>query len=219
MGTSYEGVLVAAGVEPVRAALARAEVTAIVAPVGVERTAILPREGAYNVAEVDDLGRYLSGACGFSVLVHTLYDSDLLSFYVYRGGECVHEYQSEMAYLGTSFEDDDGEMKVELGGVLYASDDESLPSGPCGADPEVFATFGTGHVDRDRLGALLRCEGLDDEDACMYGQGLHWAVSEALNLQPAALTEGYRHANVSDYPGAVLVGPSRNDPSTGAALL
>jgi hypothetical protein len=219
MGTSYEGVLVAAGVEPVRAALARAEVTAIVAPVGVERTAILPREGAYNVAEVDDLGRYLSGTCGFSVLVHTLYDSDLLSFYVYRSGECVHEYQSEMAYLGTSFEDDDGEMKVELGGVLYVSDDESLPSGPCGADPEVFATFGTGHVDHDRLGALLRCEGLDDEDACMYAQGLHWAVSEALNLQPAALTEGYRHANVSDYPGAVLVGPSRNEPSTGAALL
>ncbi|MFI0937446.1 hypothetical protein [Streptomyces sp. NPDC021020] len=219
MGTSYEGVLVVAGVEPVRAALARAEVTAIVAPVGVERTAILPCEGAHNVAEVDDLARYLSGTCGFSVLVHTLYDSDLLSLYVYRGGDCVHEYQSEMAYLGTSFEDEDGEMKVELGGVLYASDDESLPTGPCGADPEVFSAFGTGHVDHGQLGALLRCEGLDDEGACMYAQGLHWAVSEALNLQPAALTEAYRHADVSDYPGAVLVGPPRNELPAGAALL
>lgn len=217
MGTSYEGVLVVAGVEPVRAALVRAEVTAIVVPVGVERTAILPREGAYNVAEVDDLARYLSGTCGFSVLVHTLYDSDLLSLYVYRGGDCVHEYQSEMAYLGTPFEDEDGEMKVELGGVLHDSDDESLPSGHCGADPEVFASFGTGNVDLDQLGALLRGEG-PDEDEQVFAECRHWAVAELLNLQPAALTTAYRHAKVSDYPGAVLVGLSREEPSAGAAL-
>ncbi|CAG6396911.1 hypothetical protein NMG29_38440 [Streptomyces cocklensis] len=209
MGSSYEGVLVAAGVDQVRAALIRAEVTAIVAPVGLERTALLPREGAYNVADVDDLGCYLSGTCGFSVLAHSLYDSDLLSLYVYRGGECVHEYQSEMAYLGTPFEDDDGEMKVELGGVLYDPDDESLPSGPCGADPEAFASFGTGDVDLDRLGALLRGEGLD-KDEQMFAESRHWAVAQALNLQPAPLTEAYRHAKVSDYPGAVLVGPSRD---------
>jgi hypothetical protein len=209
VGSSYEGVLVAAGVDQVRAALIRAEVTAIVAPVGLERTALLPREGAYNVADVDDLGCYLSGTCGFSVLAHSLYDSDLLSLYVYRGGECVHEYQSEMAYLGTPFEDDDGEMKVELGGVLYDPDDESLPSGPCGADPEAFASFGTGDVDLDRLGALLRGEGLD-KDEQMFAESRHWAVAQALNLQPAPLTEAYRHAKVSDYPGAVLVGPSRD---------
>lgn len=216
MGTSYEGVLVVAGAEPVRTALARAEVTAIVAPVGVERTAILPREGAYHVAEVDDLARYLSGTCGFSVLVHSLYDSDLLSLYVYRGGECVHEYQSDRAFLGTPFEDEDNEMKVELGGVLYDPDDESLPSGPCGADPEVFVPFGTGDVAIDRLGALLRGEGLD-EDEQAFAESRHWAVAEALNLQPAPLTAAYRHAKVSDYPGAVLVGPSLEEPSAGAA--
>jgi hypothetical protein len=217
MGTSYEGVLVVAGIEQVRTALIQAEVTAIVAPVGRERTALLPREGAYNVADVDDLARYLSGTCGFSVLAHSLYDSDLLSLYVYRGGECVHEYQSEMAYLGTPFEDDDGEMKVELGGVLYDPDDESLPSGPGGADPEVFVPFGTGDVDLDRLGALLRGEGLD-EDEQVFAESRHWAVAQALNLQPAPLTEAYRHANVSDYPGAVLVGPSRDEPSASSAL-
>ncbi|SHL20415.1 hypothetical protein [Actinacidiphila paucisporea] len=211
MGTSYEGVLVTAGIEQVRTALVQAEATAIVAPVGVDRTAILPREGAHKVSEVDDLGRYLSGTCGFSVLVHSLYDSDLLSLYVYRGGECVHEYQSEMAYLGTPFEDDDGEMKVELGGVLHDSEDASPPSGPGGADPEVIAPFGTGDVDFDRLGALLRGEGLD-EDERIFAECRHWAVVEVLNLQPAALTKAYRHAKVSDLPGAVLVGPSRDEP-------
>jgi hypothetical protein len=217
MGTSYEGVLVVAGVEQVRTAMLRAEVTAIVAPVGVERTALLPREGAYNIVDVDDLGRYLSGTCGFSVLAHCLYDSDLLSLYVYRGGECVHEYQSEMAYLGTPFEDDDGQLKVTLGGVVYDSEGESLPSGPCGADPEVFASFGNGDVDLDRLGALLRGEDLD-EDEQVFAESRHWAVAEALNLQPAALTAAYRHAKVSDYPGAVLVGPSRDEPSVGSGL-
>ncbi|CAG7642566.1 hypothetical protein [Actinacidiphila bryophytorum] len=216
MGTSYEGALVVAGVEPVRTALVRADVKAIVAPVGAERTAILPREGAYNVADVDELGRYLSGVCGFSVLVHSLYDSDLLSLYVYRGGECLHEYQSETAFLGTPYEDD-GEMKVELGGVLYDAEDPSLPSGPRGADPEVFAPFGSGDVDLDRLGALLRGEGLD-EDEQIFAESRHWAVAEALNLQPAALTTAYRHATMADYPGAVLVGPSRTEPSAGSAL-
>lgn len=151
------------------------------------------------------------------MLVHSLYDSDLLSLYVYRGGECVHEYQSEMAYLGTPFEDDDGEMKIRLGGALYDSEDESLPSGPCGADPEVFASFGTGDVDLDRLGALLRGEDLD-EDEQVFAERRHWAVAKALNLKPAALTTAYRHATIADYPGAVLVGPSQDEPSPGGAL-
>lgn len=217
MGSSYQGALVVAEVEQVRMALMRAEVTAIVAPVGAERTAVLPREGAYNMADVDGLGRYLSGTCGFSVLVHTLFDSDLLSLYVYRGGESVHEYQSDVAYLGQPFEDADGEMKVKFGGVLYDSDDESLPSGPCGADPEVFAPFGAGDVDLDRFGALLRGDGLD-EDQQVFAESRHWAVAEALNLQPTALTTAYRHAMVSDYPGAVLVGPSREEPLADSAL-
>ncbi|MFI0894842.1 hypothetical protein [Streptomyces sp. NPDC020983] len=156
MGTSYEGVLVVAGVGPVRTALAEAGVRAIVAPVGVGRTAILPREGAHNVADVDELGCHLSGTCGFDVLVHSVYDSDLLSLYVYRGGECVHEYHSDTAFLGTAFEDDDGEMKLLSEGVLHDLDDPALPSGPRGAEPDVFAPFGTGDVDLDRLGGLLR---------------------------------------------------------------
>jgi hypothetical protein len=206
MGTSYEGALVAAGLEQVCAALGGAEVTAIVAPVGVERTAVLPREGAYNVADIDGLGRYLSGTCGFSVLVHSLCDSDLLSLYVYSGGESVHEYQSDVAHVGQPFKDADGEMKVVFDGVPFDFDDDSQPSGPRGADPGVFAPFGTGDVDPGRLGALLRGEGLE-EDQQVFAESRHWAIAEALNLQPAPLTSAYRHAKASDFSGAVLVGP------------
>ena len=204
MGTSYEGALVVAGVEEVRGALAAASLAAIVAPVGVGRTAVLPREDESMWADAWGLGQYLSGSCGFGVLVHSLYDSDLLSLYVYRDGEAVHVYHSEQAHQGRLFEDEDGEMRIELDGVLFAVDDPSLPSGPCGADPAVFAPFGTGDVDRDRLGALLRGEGLT-EDEQIFAESRHWSIAEALNLQPAALTEAYRHAKVSDYPQALVV--------------
>lgn len=206
MGTSYEGALVVADVEQVRTALARSQVAAIVAPVAERRTAVLPREGAYSVADIDEVAAYLSGPCGLEVLAHSLYDSDLLSLYVYRGGECRHTYHSDTAYLVSAFEDDDGVMKAEWDGKLFDLDDPSLPSGPCGADPDVFLPFGTGQVDRDRLGAQLRGDGLE-QDEKLFAEERHWVIAETLNLQPAALTEAYRHANVSDFPGAVLVEP------------
>jgi hypothetical protein len=60
-------------------------------------------------------------------------------------------------------------------------------------------------VDLDRLGALLRGEGLD-EDQEVFAESRHWAVAGVLRLRPAALTTAYRHTTASDHPGAVHVG-------------
>ncbi|WP_433890823.1 hypothetical protein [Streptomyces sp. CA-111067] len=211
MGTTYEGMLVMADAAPVCAALSAAGWTAIVAPVGAGRTAVVPREGAYGIAEVDTLGELLSGAgAGFDVLVHSVFDSDLLSLYVYRGGESVHVYHSEMGYLGQPFEDEHGVMKIEFDDVLYDADDPALPIGPRGADPAAFAPFGTGTVDLARLGALLRGENLT-EDEQIFAEHRHWSVAESLNLRPSPLTTAYRHTKASDHPEAVLIAAGTSD--------
>lgn len=207
MGTTYEGMLVMADAAPVCAALSAAGWTAIVAPVGAGRTAVVPREGAYKIADAHMLAERLSGAgVGFDVLVHSVFDSDLLSLDVYRAGESVHAYHSEMAYLGQPHEDEHGVMKIEFGDVMYAPDDPALPSGPRGADPTAFAPFGTGTVDLDRLAALLRGENLT-EDEQIFADHRHWSIAETLNLHPAPLTTAYRHTKPTDHPGAVRIDP------------
>ncbi|MFC5911704.1 hypothetical protein, partial [Streptacidiphilus monticola] len=169
-----------------------------------------------DVPERDTDDSYLSSAAGLRVLVHSVHDSDLLTLRVYEGGEVAHRYYSDISCLGEAIEDENGEIHIRCAGRVYGLD-EPRPQGAEGADARVLAPFGVGSVNLERLGSLLSGEGLDDEQK-LFAEERHWAIVEALNLQPAALTSAYRHANVSDYAGAVVTeGPSEplGQPSLG----
>ena len=199
MGTSYETVLVAADftatVEAVRAA--RGE--AVVVPVAFERVAVIPRD-----ADLARVGESLSARLRRPVLTTDVFDSDVVRCVVFENGNAVHHYVSDQAMTVEMFEDDDGEFKPIIDGVVFPAD-HVIPEGPLGADAAAFVPFAVGTPDLVRIGAALRCElGVPN----FLAEPHHRALVEALGLSPEALTIAYRHVDPADFPGAVVVAPS-----------
>lgn len=187
MGTSYQGLLVVGDLDVVVGALADGGVTAYVAQAAPDRVAVIPKESlSRSYADVASIAVLLSGQHGLAVLVHEMYDSDLLSLWVYEHGVVTHEYVSDIAITGEVMETDEGFVQT-IDGVTYAMDDPAAPSGPRGADPVKIAPFGVGVIDRDRLGRLLV-----NGDDYAFVEGWHRLIVEALNLDPEPLTVAYR---------------------------
>ncbi|WP_432824442.1 hypothetical protein [Dactylosporangium sp. CA-092794] len=209
VGTSYENLMVVGDLADVVSALGALGADAWVVPAAAGRVAVLPREHEYNTADVDRLARSVSATLRTSVLSNIVFDSDVVFINVYRNGDRIHEYVSERAALVDWFIDDNGEAKFRLGDVEYSADAE-YPKGPGGADPDVFAPFGVGSVDLDRLGVTLRGEFGADER--IFAEFLHRLIMKAMNLDPAGLTTSFRWARQDDLPGAVRVKPADRAP-------
>jgi hypothetical protein len=205
MGTSYESLLLVADLEDVQLAVAAAGATGLVMSAGAGRTAVIVREGPWDTAQVDALARRLATAHGWAALTSSVYDSDAVILRAYEDGGVVREFVSDQAVLVDWFIDDDGQTKFRFAGFVYPADAPS-PSGPLGADPLVFAPFGVGDVDLERLGACLRGEYAAGEKLVL-AEEQHWAILEALNLDPRGLTVAFRHVDSGQIhlPGAVRV--------------
>jgi hypothetical protein len=193
VGWSYESILVKAPLDAVTAALAAIDPEARARAVGEDRTAVT-RTGEWGQT---GLARKLSADLSTGAVFFSVYDSDYLSARLYERGKRTHDYISEVGLTGTPFEDDDGAIKTEIGGRLYAPDDPDYPQGALGAEPGWLAPFGVGPVDLGRLESLLN--GVPDEDAPMsqgsgtprwlFAEQQHAAILRALHLDPDPLTD------------------------------
>jgi hypothetical protein len=202
MGTSYQTVLVVAGMEQTVAALESMGVEGVVMPASRDRTAVLPREGEYNYADAPGLARSIGAGFGIAALSQSLVDSDVLLMYAFRDGEMVHRYVSDQEMLVATSEDSDGTFVHKLDGVVYR-DWSAIPTGPVGADPRPLAPFGSGTVDHERLGAALR--GKSGTEPQLPAEAIHGAILAALNLDPRGLTTAFRWIDRVDLPGAVRI--------------
>jgi hypothetical protein len=187
MGTSYEGLVVVGDQSVVVDALTDAGLAALVIEAAPGRVAVIPKEDArWGVADVVTVATLLSGRHGLAVLVHDLYDSEVLTLRIYEHGVVTHEYVSEMRHVGHVEETGEGFFRV-VDGTSYRLDDPAAPSGPRGADPDRLTAFGVGAIDRDRLGRLLV-----SADQYVFANEMHAEVIKALNLDPIPLTTAYR---------------------------
>ncbi|MFB9414695.1 hypothetical protein [Dactylosporangium matsuzakiense] len=202
MGTSYQNVLVLGELADVVRALTDLGGDAWLLPAGPGRVAVLPRENAYGYADADAHARLLSAKLGTLAASNSVVDSDVVFIELYRNGEHFHSYVSEQEFLVDWFIDGAGAPRYRLGGVEYPAD-APYPKGPGGADPAVFAPFGVGPVDLDRLGVALRGEGGD----AFLAEDLDHSIMEALHLDPAGLRTAFRWAAEEDLPGLVRVAP------------
>jgi hypothetical protein len=78
MGTSYQTVLVAASIARLRSALEVDGVEALLVPAGPDRTAVLPREGDYDIADSNGVAASLSADLKVDALSQQVVDSDLV---------------------------------------------------------------------------------------------------------------------------------------------
>lgn len=186
MGTSYQTVLVMASVDQVRSALEVDGVEAVLVPVGAERTAVLPREGDYDVADSAGVAATLSADLEVDALNQVLVDSDVLILQIYRDGEPGFRYLSDPAIFAE-----------------YA--DEPAPPEP--ADPaaeavgaaEILAPFGAGHVNLAALAAALGTKRVGR----VFAEVVHHEILTALNLDPVGPATAFRWALSADLPGAI----------------
>jgi hypothetical protein len=203
MGTSYQTFLVAADLARVGPALVAVGVDGLMMPAGKDRTAVMPREGDYDVADSPRMAARVSGRSGFATLSNELVDSDVLFLRAFRDGRATHEYVSDQAMLVDWFIDGDGSTKFRLNGIEYSAD-APYPTGPAGADPAVLAPFGVGRVDQRRLGAALRGE--FGTGTRVPAEAQHRAILDTLNLDPRGLMTAFRFADPEDLPGSVRIG-------------
>jgi hypothetical protein len=203
MGTSYQTLLVVADLADVHAALVGPGADGLVMPAGPGRTAVMPREGAWDVADVAKLAAQLGSAHGWPIMTNMLHDSDVVLLGVYHQGRLVHDYISDQTMLVDWFIDDDDVTKFRIGDVEYPAG-APVPTGPAGADPVIFAPFGVGDVDADQLGRYLRGETGEPK---LFAERQHELILEALHLDPRGLTIGFRHTGATGLvlPGAVRV--------------
>jgi hypothetical protein len=133
-----------------------------------------------------------------------VFDSDVVQCVVYQDGNAVHRYVSDQAMTVEMFEDDDGEFKPMIDGVVYPTD-HVLPEGPLGADADAFVSFAMEPPDLDRIGAALRGE-IDLGGAPrLMAERQHRAIIAALGLPPESLTRGYRNVDPANFPDAVVL--------------
>jgi hypothetical protein len=204
MGSTYETLLVAAGLDATVDALRNAGVTAVVVPLADERVAVIPDEGDRDSAPVLSIGADLSMRLGRPTLAAYVFDSVLVRCYVIREGMTAHTYISHREMLVEMFEDDDGEFRLRIDGVVYPADFE-VPHGPTGDDPAAFAAFATGPLDLDAVGSALRGEIDGRKVPHLTGEDQHRAIIEALGLPTRALSTAYRHCDLADFPTAVIL--------------
>ncbi|GAB3854324.1 hypothetical protein ACFPIJ_61110 [Dactylosporangium cerinum] len=205
MGTSYETILVAAGFAAVVEAVTAGGLPAVVIPIVEDRVAVLPHTDRYGVAEVRPIAVAVSERLRCPVLTSMVFDSDVITCWVYHDGRPTHRYVSDLAMIIEPFEDDDGVFRSQLDGRVIP-DGEPLPSGPLGADPTAFTPFAVGAPDLDRIVAALL--GSRDRDGHVWAEWQHQAIIESLGLPPAALAEGYGGFSPRQFPDAVDV-PAR----------
>ncbi len=216
MGTSYQTVLVAAGLARIRRALEGAGLDAWVLPAGEERTAVIPREGDDDYVNPARLAAGLSARTGAPALSHDVVDSDFLAMTAFRAGKGYHRYLSDQSMLVDWFIDDDGQTRFRLGGVEYPAD-APVPAGPSGADPAVLAEFGVGSVDLDRLGRALRGE--FEGTGPVYPEFQHRLILTAMNLDPRGLTTAFRWVGREELPDAVRIRPSARESAPRVSLV
>jgi hypothetical protein len=204
MGTSYETMLVAAEFKATVRAVRDTPSAAVVVPVAAERVAVVPREKSYGVADLHPLAATLSARLRRPVLAMYVFDSDVVQCVVYQNGDAVHRYVSDQAMTVEWFEDDDGEFKPMIDGVVYPPD-HVIPKGPLGADADAFVPFAVEPPDLDRIGAALRGEIELGDAPYLMAEQQHWEIMAALGLSPESLTIGHRHVNPADFHDAVVV--------------
>jgi hypothetical protein len=204
MGTSYETMLVAADLPAVVDAVSATGRSAILMPVADERIAVIPREKSNGVAELPSLATAISTQLGRPVLTSLVFDSDVIECVVYQDGQPVHRYLSDQDMTVEMFEDDDGEFKPVIDGVVYPAD-HPIPTGPLGDDATRFLPFVVGTPDLDRLGAALRGEVDREERHPLMAERQHRAIMEALGLPAEPLTVAYRHVDLGDFPTAIVL--------------
>ena len=200
MAKSYEGLLAVADLDDVREALGQAETHGLIARIAAARTAVVPTETYGGAADIESTAEEISGICRCEVLAHRVYDSDVLTMYVYRDGLRVHRYVSEIGALGEVFEDHDGVMKIEVDGVVYRESDPARPKGPIGADPQAFLPFAFGEARSEAITAALASDGYAGN-----AEGRHRDFLRALELDSVLLREAYDHLDASEVIGAIYV--------------
>ncbi|WP_422742685.1 hypothetical protein ACN27B_30095 [Micromonospora sp. WMMD754] len=198
MGTSYETVLVAAEFTAVVEAVTATGRRALVVPVVDDRVAVIPREGAFGVAELRPIATLVGKRLACPVLTSAVFDSDVVQCCVFHDGVLTHRYVSDLAMIVEWFEDDDGEFKPRLDGKVLPPG--QLPEGPLGDDAAAFAPFAVGAPHLDGITAALR-----NADGDRFAEGQHAGIMESLKLPPDALTVGFRHVRQDRFPSAVLV--------------
>ena len=191
MGTSYETVLAVADMEDICQLLDELDQEAVVAEAAPRRIAIVPGRGDFDARE---LARELSRRLAVSAAAWQVYDSDLVTAWIFAGGEQVHEYVSEQAVTVDVFEDDDGQFKVRIDGVLYPTDHAPTSRGPAGARVEQFLHLGSGQVDVEQLGRALRGGPHTKDTPWLFAEQQHWLIIEALGLDPRLLACGFDDA-------------------------
>ena len=89
MGTSYQTLLVADSVPRVREVLADAGVEAWLAVAGEGRTAVMPREGDFDHADVDRVAQIVSRA-GLAAMSNEVMDSDAVVMRAFTAAANAH---------------------------------------------------------------------------------------------------------------------------------
>ncbi|MGA3563865.1 hypothetical protein [Melissospora conviva] len=194
MGTNYQTVLLAAEYPAVERAVAELRAEVLVAPVGAQRWAVIPRDRGDDASRAEVLGRQLSWRARCPALAFQV-DSEVMLAQVFRNGRQNHEYVSDVAKLVEWSQDADGQFVRRIDGVVIAPE-APTPAGPSGADPEPFVPFGAGLVDPELLAGVLR-------GPAPHGSApeQHVAILRALHLEPYPLTRGFHDPGLNQVPG------------------
>lgn len=199
MGNGYTSLLIAAEAHDVAEALASFAPAAFAKPAAPGRTVV--GDEFFGPREINEAAARLSPLSAIGAVAFCVYSSDALSAIVYRDGMPVHCYDSAAETLIARIVERDGQPRGDFENpyLLYEAGDPAWPSGVRGADPDWLLPFAAGPVDRDLLAQLLDLRLIPDDQVVtgddghlrwIYASAHHWAIAEALHLDPEYLCGG-----------------------------
>jgi hypothetical protein len=196
MGDHYQTILVAADANEVAEALVSFAPSAFAKPAGPGRTAV--GDEFFGPEEVNEAAARLSHLSQIGAVAFSVYSSDALSAILYRDGVPAHCYDSSAETLIARVVERDGQVRGDFENpyYLYEAGDPDWPSGVRGAEPDWLLPFAAGPADRELLARLLDLRLIPDDAVVvgengrrrwLYAGSHHWAIAEALHLDPEYL--------------------------------
>ncbi|SDT39841.1 hypothetical protein [Actinoplanes derwentensis] len=198
MSLAYESVLVLGPYLKLRSVLARHRKRAVVIEVGVDRWVVVPEPVWHRMEITDNLARLFGEATeSWTAAFQVSSEPDQYTVVIQHSGRRFHLYHSEQGHTFTNRNEDDEPIVIDVRGRRYRPGDPR-PTGPYGADPEMFLPLAAGPVDRAGLAAVLTGTA---EPATR-----HLGVLHHLGIDPGPLRMTFEEA-VQSRLGRVTPGP------------
>ncbi|GAA1609485.1 hypothetical protein [Actinoplanes couchii] len=201
MPLAYESVLVLGPYLKLRSVLARQRKRAVIIELGTDRWVVVPEPVWHRMEITGRLSEQLGEATGsWTAAFQVSSDPDQYTVLIQHGGSRFHLYHSEQGHTFTNT-DENGETVLFDVRLRQFRPGEPRPTGPYGADPEMFRPLAAGPVDVPGLTAVLTGS---DQPAVR-----HLGVLRHLGIDPGPLRMTFEEA-VGSGLGRVTPGPRRS---------